>query len=92
MKTVNLDGFIEVECPIYNQRIMRRNGLDKSPGLKVQVFLGELESKSLEEEYDSLRGKYTKIACELIRKGRDCECSPSPCEYAGLTIRPEKKE
>ncbi len=88
MTKVNIEGFIEVECPILNKSKMKELELTASPRLKVQVFLGEFNNKYGEEEYNTLQ--YTRVVC---REKEEVHCMKNKnhiCLYVPLTISKKK--
>jgi hypothetical protein len=72
MTKINIDGFIEAECPVLNESKMNLNKIATSPHLKVQIFLDELEARA-HYEGRVREDNCTKIFCDGIHYDGICE-------------------
>jgi hypothetical protein len=84
MTKVNIEGFVEVECPVYNKERIDRGKLDKSLGLKIQIFLD-----SVPESLEGHGVACTKIVCPSYSSERGCMVyrDEQPCLYSELAIK-----
>jgi len=87
MTKVNIEGFVEVECPNLNEATMKVDELNISPKLKVQLFINREEAIKFYKGYETDESRCTKIICTEIAGDGKCGYDPSNyCLYANLSI------
>lgn len=86
MVKLNIDGFVEAECPMLNKYEMKKLNLSNSPGLKVQIFLDKYEAQ---KAFTGHRGRNscTTIICPIIYDKGLCFQNKKSCIYGSLTIK-----
>jgi hypothetical protein len=81
MTKVNIEGFVEVECPHLNAQKMKAENLAKSPKLKVQLFL------NFKEASEALRdSECTKIICPTLDGYSKCSYIHNNCLYGNISL------
>jgi len=83
MSKVDIERFVEVECSQLNEHKMGAESFTKSPGLKVQIFLGDLPVQSF---YDGrvMEDNCTKIICPNMGGEGKCVYTRGNCLYNNL--------